>query len=598
MKYENYINLFQYTRLKTRPVKVGIIEFGGNNPIRIQSMTNTNTLNTEETIEQSLKIVKQGGELVRITAQGIREAENLLHIKNGVRKTGFNTPIAADIHFNPKAAFTASSIVEKVRINPGNFVDKRADFTRIEFTDEEYKSEIKKIEDQLVPLLNICKENKTALRIGVNHGSLSDRIMSRFGDTPDGMVESAMEFLRICVKEKFENIVVSLKSSNTRVMVQANRLMVAKMHDENMHFPLHLGVTEAGEGEDGRIKSAVGIGTLLADGIGDTIRVSLTEPPEDEIPVAKKLVAFVNKKADHSMIEEINPIPVDFFSYKHRETIAVGNIGGNKLPVVVGNNDRYGDLKPDYVFSGNTLIQNLQGSESDQKSDQLKFIVTDNSRLDSELIQKFIKEKNLFVILESKNTNAFADHRAAILKLMNAKCTIPIIIKRTYSENNLEDLQLKAASEIGGLFIDGLADGIWIENIGKISNQDIVNTSFGILQASRVRMSKTEYISCPGCGRTLFDLQKTTAEIRKKTSSQKHLKIGIMGCIVNGPGEMADADYGYVGAGPGKITLYKNKEVIKKNIPEEKAVEELIQLIKDCGDWNDFPSSGGHGSVN
>ncbi|OFX86059.1 MAG: 4-hydroxy-3-methylbut-2-en-1-yl diphosphate synthase [Bacteroidetes bacterium GWF2_33_16] len=581
------MNLFQYTRLKTHPVKVGNIIIGGNNPIRIQSMTNTNTLNTQESIEQSLRIVRQGGELVRITAQGIREAENLKNIKTGILDAKINIPLAADIHFNPKAAFIAAEIVEKVRINPGNFVDKRADFTQIEFTDEEYKSELKKIEDQLIPLINICKANKTALRIGVNHGSLSDRIMSHYGDTPDGMVESAMEFLRICVKEKYENIVVSLKSSNTRVMVQANRLMVTRMLDENMHFPLHLGVTEAGEGEDGRIKSAVGIGTLLADGLGDTIRVSLTEPPEDEIPVAKKLVAIINEKTDHQKIEVVNPVSVDFFGYKRRETIAVGNIGGNNLPVVVGNNDKYVDLKPDYIFSGNTIVQNTKSTESEKKSNELKLIVTENSMLDSEMIQKIARETNVLVILESKNNNAFADQRAAIMKLINANCNVPVILKRTFSENNIEDLQLKAASEMGGLFIDGLADGIWLENNGSISNQEIVNTSFGILQASRVRMSKTEYISCPGCGRTLFDLQKTTSEIRKKTSSQKHLKIGIMGCIVNGPGEMADADYGYVGAGPGKITLYKNKDVVKKNIPEEKAVDELIQLIKDCGDWKE-----------
>jgi len=337
MKFENHIHLFKYSRLKTRLVQVGLIQIGENNPICIQSMTSTNTLNTDDTILQSLRIIEQGGELVRITAQGIREAENLENIKKGIRKAGFHTPLAADIHFNPKAAFTAAAIVEKVRINPGNFVDKRADFYQLDFTDEEYQAELKKIEDQLLPLIAICRENKTALRIGVNHGSLSDRIMSRYGDTSNGMVESAMEFLRICVREKFLNIVVSLKSSNTRVMVQANRLMVAKMQIEKMNFPLHLGVTEAGEGEDGRIKSAVGIGTLLADGIGDTIRVSLTEPPENEIPVAKKLVAFVNEKVGHQKIEEINPVPVDFFNYKRRETIAVGSIGGKNLPVVIGN---------------------------------------------------------------------------------------------------------------------------------------------------------------------------------------------------------------------------------------------------------------------
>jgi len=621
MKFENHINLFKYTRLKTRSVKVGNIEIGGESTICIQSMTNTNTMNTPGTILQSLRIIGQGGELVRITAQGIREAENLENIKKGIRDAGFFTPLAADIHFNPKAAFTAAAIVEKVRINPGNFVDKRADFTRLEFTEEEYQAEIKKIEVQLIPLLTICKENKTTLRIGVNHGSLSDRIMSRYGDTPGGMVESAMEFLRISVREKFMNIVVSLKSSNTRVMVQANRLMIARMHDEGMYFPLHLGVTEAGEGEDGRIKSAVGIGTLLADGIGDTIRVSLTEPPENEIPVAKKLASYFTERMNHGLINEIKPVPVQFFEYKKRNTNAVSNIGGSNFPIVISGGTVHGELVPEYSFIAdaqnvdeginyiveakewqnkgfeNTKIFPLFHSVADfrsstKKSTALNFVLTSNSELTEKLIRDIQSEKNLVLVLETHNKNGFADQRAAFFKLMNADCYLPVIIKRNYTENNIEDFQLKAASDMGGLFIDGLGDGIWIENLsadrqdkGAIKNQDIVNTSFGILQASRVRMSKTEYISCPGCGRTLFDLQKATAEIRERTSRLKNLKIGIMGCIVNGPGEMADADYGYVGAGPGKITLYKNREVIKKNIPEENAVEELIQLIKDCGDW-------------
>ena len=616
MKYEKYIHLFQYNRFKTRPVKTGSIEIGGDNPVRIQSMTNTNTLDTDGTVSQSIRIIKEGGELVRITAQGVKEAENLGKIKKGIREAGYNTPIAADIHFNPKAAFTAAKLVEKVRINPGNFVDKRADFTKIDFTDGEYQQEIQKIEEKLIPLLTICKENNTAIRIGVNHGSLSDRIMSRYGDTPLGMVESAMEFLRICVHENFFNIVVSLKSSNARVMVQANRLMLARMVEENMDFPLHLGVTEAGEGEDGRIKSAVGIGTLLADGIGDTIRVSLTETPENEIPVAKKLANYFILREGHKEIKEVTPVAIDFFDYKKCKTTPIGNIGGENAPIVIGAEPESADLIPDYIYLGDEIIAvNLKENQfyiadettwqqqfskntsvfplfssihnfffADSKSDTLNFIRISNSNLIIDDLQK-VKNKNVIFVLETNHKNGFADQRAAFLKLINAGCEIPVIIKRTYTENLPEDLQLKSASDTGGLFLDGMGDGIWIENKGNIAHQIINSTAFGILQASRVRMSKTEYISCPGCGRTLFDLQKTSQEIRKRTSHLKNLKIGIMGCIVNGPGEMADADYGYVGAGPGKITLYKNKEVVKKNIPEENAVEELIQLIKDCGDW-------------
>lgn len=617
MKYENYINLFQYTRLKTRPVQVGNINIGGDNPIRIQSMTNTNTLNTYETIDQSLNIIRAGGELVRITAQGVKEAENLENIKKGIRDAGFEVPLAADIHFNPKAAFTAAHLIEKVRINPGNFVDKRADFTKIEFSDEEYRLEIKKIEDKLIPLIDICKEHKTTLRIGVNHGSLSDRIMSRYGDTPSGMVESAMEFLRICIKKEFFNLVVSLKSSNTRVMVQANRIMLSKMIDEGMNFPLHLGVTEAGEGEDGRIKSAVGIGALLADGIGDTIRVSLTEAPEAEIPVAKKLVNYISEREDHKEIKSVDQIPVDFYEYQKRKTDNVLNLGGDSVPVIISNKENISKLAPEFIYLRDRYIIDSSNKNScfildseawdqqifhddnvfplfkstndlyfaEKQSDKINFLQINCSEISNENLSKLRNQKNLVLILETSNKNGFADQRAAFFKLMNANCHIPVIIKRKYKEDNLEDLQLKSASDIGGLFLDGLGDGVWIENQGNIDEQNIINTSFGILQASRVRVSKTEYISCPGCGRTLYDLQKTTQIIREKTSQLKNLKIGIMGCIVNGPGEMADADYGYVGAGPGKITLYKNKEVVKKNIPEENAVEELIQLIKDCGDW-------------
>jgi (E)-4-hydroxy-3-methylbut-2-enyl-diphosphate synthase len=619
MKYEEYINLFQYTRLKTHSVQIGNIEMGGNNPIRIQSMTSTNTLNTEDTVQQSLRIIKAGGEIVRITAQGIKEAENLVNIKKGIREAGFNTPLAADIHFNPKAAFAAAELIEKVRINPGNFVDKRYGSLHGELSTEEYQKELKKIEDSLIPLIEICKKNKTTLRIGVNHGSLSDRIMSRFGDTPEGMVESAMEFLRICVREEFLNIVISLKSSNTRVMVQSNRLLIARMKNEEMNFPLHLGVTEAGEGEDGRIKSAVGIGALLNDGVGDTIRVSLTEAPEAEIPVAKKLVDYISEKIDHKQIKSTEEIPLNFFEYKKRNTNQIFTIGGESYPIVISNKESKKELIPDFVYLGDKFIIDSSNKNAnfiidaeawdqqifhddnvvplfksindfyfaEKQSEKVNFLQIKCSEISTESLSKLKNQKNLVLILETSNKNGFADQRAAFLRLMNAGCEIPVIIKRKYSENVLEDLQLKSACDLGGLFLDGMGDGIWIENQGNIDEQDIINTSFGILQASRVRTSKTEYISCPGCGRTLFELEKTTKKIREKTSHLKNLKIGIMGCIVNGPGEMADADYGYVGAGPGKITLYKNREVVKKNIPEEKAVEELLQLIKDSGDWTD-----------
>ncbi|MEA2107219.1 MAG: (E)-4-hydroxy-3-methylbut-2-enyl-diphosphate synthase [Bacteroidota bacterium] len=613
-------NLFSFQRRFTKEVTVGNIKIGGNNPVCIQSMTSTNTLKTDETVAQSLRIIRAGGELVRITAQGVREAKNLEFIKNGIRDADFYTPLAADIHFNPKAALTAAKLVEKVRINPGNFVDKRANFSKVDFSETEYKAEIKKIEEKLVPLLEICKQHKTALRIGVNHGSLSDRIMSRYGDTPEGMVESAMEFLRIAVHHDFQNIILSLKSSNIRVMVQANRLMITRMEKENMNFPLHLGVTEAGEGEDGRIKSAVGIGALLADGIGDTIRVSLTEPPEDEIPVAQKLAGYFTEREHYSPIEPVFPVPIDFFDYQKYTTDSVKNIGGNNVPVVIAKDLNKSDLQPDYIYWGDRLAGktlNVKNNYivdesvwmkqefntnhvfplfksinnyfvSDKKSNHLNFIIVKNNELEVEGLQKINYQKNIVLVLTTCNLNGYADQRAAFFKLINAQCKVPVIIRRSYSENNVEDFQLKSASDIGGLFLDGMGDGVWIENKGEILHQDLIHTAFGILQASRVRISKTEYISCPGCGRTLFDLQKTTKVIRERTSHLKNLKIGIMGCIVNGPGEMADADYGYVGAGPGKITLYKNKEIIKKNIPEEKAVDELIQLIKDCGDWVDL----------
>jgi (E)-4-hydroxy-3-methylbut-2-enyl-diphosphate synthase len=614
-KYHFTQNLFSYQRRLTQEVAIGDIKIGGTQPVCIQSMTSTNTLKTDETVAQSLRIIQAGGDLVRITAPGVREAKNLENISKGIRQAGYSTPLAADIHFNPKAAFMAAQLVEKVRINPGNFVDKRARFTKVEFTEEEYQVELKKIEEKLIPLLMLCKEHDTALRIGVNHGSLSDRIMSRWGDTPAGMVESAMEFLRICVRQDFRNIIVSLKSSNTRVMVHANRLMIVQMKKEGMNFPLHLGVTEAGEGEDGRIKSAVGIGTLLGDGIGDTIRVSLTEPPEDEIPVAKKLVRYFSGREDFPPTSSVYPIPVHFYDYQKYTTRQVLNIGGNHPPVVIaGGKTTTNELSPEYIYLKGEKLPDEEGYFivdedlwrkqrfnsrhvfplypslqsyliSETPSEKLNFISITNQQITTNDLQGIQNSQKIVFILITDHLNGFADQRAAILKLINAGCRIPVIIKRSYSEKQLEDLQLKAASDLGGLLLDGMGDGIWIENKGLVAEDELVNTSFGILQAARVRTSKTEYISCPGCGRTLFDLQKTTQVIRARTAHLKNLKIGIMGCIVNGPGEMADADYGYVGAGPGRITLYKNKEVIKKNIPEEQAVDELIRLIKDNGDW-------------
>ena len=506
-------NLFSFKRRLTLEVAVGNIKIGGNNPVCIQSMTSTNTLKTDETIAQSLRIIKAGGEFVRITAQGIREAENLENIKKGIRDAGFSTPLAADIHFNPKAAFTAAKVVEKVRINPGNFVDKRANFTKVDFTDEEYKSGIKKIEHQLVPLLEICKQHQTALRIGVNHGSLSDRMMSRYGDTPEGMVESAMEMLRICVQHDFRNIVISLKSSNTRIMVQANRLMIARMENEGLNFPLHLGVTEAGEGEEGRIKSAVGIGTLLADGIGDTIRVSLTEPPEDEIPVAQKLAGYFTERENHPPVKPVFPIPIDFFDYKKYDTHAVVDIGGNYPTAVISEAESKNDRKPEYIYLGHKLVGKTLNTQqkyiideraweqqefdtshvfplyssvnnyllSEKKSEILNFINVSNKNINPDYLNKISNRKDVVIILVTRHPNGFADQRAAFFKLMNGECRVPVIIKRTYMENMLEDLQLKSASDFGGLYLDGMGDGIWIENKGEIPHQDIINTAFGIL---------------------------------------------------------------------------------------------------------------------
>tara|TARA_B100000683_G_scaffold90430_1_gene89608 strand:+ start:12454 stop:14367 length:1914 start_codon:yes stop_codon:yes gene_type:complete len=633
MKYCN--SLTKYSRFKTREVKVGNLVFGGDNPIHIQSMTTTDTMDTQATVAESIRMIEAGCKLVRITAPSKKEAENLQVIKDQLRTKGYHTPIVADIHYTPNAAEIAARIVEKVRVNPGNYADKKK-FEEIEYTDESYLDELERIREKFTPLVRICKEHGTAMRIGTNHGSLSDRILSRYGDTPKGMVESAMEFLRICRSENFHNIILSMKASNTRVMVQAYRLLVAEMLNVGMDYPLHLGVTEAGEGEDGRIKSAVGIGTLLADGIGDTIRVSLTEAPEFEMPVAQKLLSHFEGVEDHDSIEEIVNNPLHSFDYKKRETNTVLNIGSKNVPIVMadfclkkkitpasffalGYNysvplDKWhiSDMAADYVFVGDNdidfeipgtlgVIYNYKNWKTHKKgypffdvaqymleeegSDKMNMIHVCLSDLSSKFLDKLKEDKTAVLLIDTYNKNGIAEQRKLFVQLLNIGVKTPVVIGRSYGDLSKEQLQLSASADFGALLLDGLGDGIFIaaENCG--SDQMINSLGFGILQASRTRISKTEYISCPSCGRTLFDLQETTAKIRKETDHLKGVKIGIMGCIVNGPGEMADADYGYVGTGKGKITLYKEQTIVKRNIPEDKAVFALINLIKQHGDW-------------
>ena len=635
MKYCN--SLISYSRFKTREVMVGSLGFGGDNPIRVQSMTITDTMDTIATVEESIRMIEAGCELVRITAPSKREAENLQSIKDELRKRGYSTPIVADIHFTPNAAEIAARIVEKVRINPGNYADKKK-FEEIEYTDKTYNDELIRIKKKFTPLVKICKEHGTAMRIGTNHGSLSDRILSRYGDTPKGMVESAMEFLRICREEDYHDILLSMKASNTRVMVQAYRLLVAEMIKEGMNYPLHLGVTEAGEGEDGRIKSAVGIGTLLTDGLGDTIRVSLTEAPEFELPVAKNLLSHFKGIEKHEEIKKITENPLHAFDYQKRNTNQVLNIGSRNVPVVMadfclkekitpaslfalGSNysvplDKWhiSDMAADYVFVGNHdidfevpgtlgIIYNYKKWGKHKKGypflDVKQYLLSDNfseklnvvyvclSDLSNELFTKLKSDTTAVLMIDTYNKNGVAEQRKLFTELMNNNIKTPVIIGRAYGNLSEEQLQLSASADFGALLLDGLGDGIFIaaENCG--SDQSVNSLAFGILQASRTRISKTEYISCPSCGRTLFDLQETTAKIRKVTDHLKGIKIGIMGCIVNGPGEMADADYGYVGTGPGKITLYKEKNIVRKNIDEAEAVDALIDLIKEHGDWVD-----------
>lgn len=641
----SYINNFtQYTRRKTSTVKVGDLLMGSDYPIRIQSMTTTDTMDTEKSVAQIIRMVDAGCELVRLTAPSMKEAENLANIKAALSKKGVFVPLVADIHFTPNAAEIAARIVEKVRVNPGNYVDKKK-FELIEYTDTDYAEELDRIRTKFTPLVNICKEYGTAMRIGTNHGSLSDRIMSRYGDTAHGMVESAMEFLRICEDENFHNIVLSMKSSNPQVMVEAYRLLVKTMNENNMYYPLHLGVTEAGDGDDGRIKSALGIGSLLEDGIGDTIRVSLTEDPEFEVPVAKKLAERYNKRDSHAPVAFAldttkaaaiwNP-----FDYSKRTTQEVSVFGGHNVPRIIADYSQTNNLNPDdlravghiydaaldkwhmtdmgcdYIYRGThttsfmlpngvkgiyaidtwnnltdklnnfpafTLLQYLSSVSASQT---LNFIEVFTHELSDDIIQTLAAKSAITLLLKTSNDHAVADLRNTFIRFKQLGLHHPVVIKRSYSTADEEQFMLFASTDTGSLFTDGFGDGILL-SAPHIAHNRINQIGFGILQAARARITKTEYISCPSCGRTLFDLQETTALIRKHTDHLKGVKIAIMGCIVNGPGEMADADYGYVGSGPGKITLYKGKEVIKKGVNKETAVQELIGIIKDDGCWID-----------
>lgn len=611
------MDYFNYNRRPTVDVHIGNINMGGNYPIVVQTMTNTNTLDTEGSVAQCERIIAAGADLIRLTTQGVREANNLREIHQQLRDKGYATPLSADIHFNPRAAHVAATIAEKVRINPGNFVDKQKTFAAVEYAEETYSEELEKVRSKVIPFLQICKEHGTAVRIGVNHGSLSNRIMTRYGDTPEGMVESCMEYLRIAMDEGFTDIVISMKASNTLLMTKAVRLLVDKMDKENIHFPLHLGVTEAGDGEDGRMKSAVGIGALLSDGLGDTVRVSLSEDPEIEVPVARKIVDYVSKRKGHAPINATIYSDWSPFSTDKRETYAVRNIGGDFVPVVISDRSKIADMSinphfiPDFIYVGDQvpanfpkgmkLIVNFENWEnkinnfplftaeniSDIKNCQatIKFLQLSYPQLTDKVLRTLKTVQKVVIILKTDHVNGVGEQRAFFHKLLNEGCEIPVILQRYYSEDFAEDIQLKSGVDFGTVLLDGFGNGIMISNSGKINIAELDSYAFGILQAARVRTSKTEFISCPSCGRTLFDLKTTVALVKKHFSHLKHLKIGVMGCIVNGPGEMADADYGYVGAEHGKISLYRKKELIEKNIPQEEAVEHLIQLIKDHGDW-------------
>jgi len=591
------INQFNYNHRPSNAIQIGSVLLGGNNPIRVQSMANTDTNDIENSVAQCLRIVEAGGDIVRFTTQGIREAESIGKIHAALREKGCNVPLVADIHFNANAADIAATQVEKVRINPGNYVGSIKIGDTSDYTDEEFETEYQKVRARFIPFLNICKEHNTTIRLGVNHGSLSERMMNRYGDTSRGMVESCMEFLQICREQDFHNVVISMKTSNTVMMVQTVRLLVEEMAKAALSYPLHLGVTEAGDGEDGRIKSAVGIGALLADGIGDTIRVSLSEEPEFEVPVGRLLVSYTLQRAGHEPIVATENMLQNHFEYSRRKTHAVGNIGGENVPVVIAAGNGSFATIPDYTLSGDKI--STTNGETDSvyttetidallhDSAEIKFLKLEYRDLTPKILGVLIENRDIVVLLSTQHLNGVGEMRAFFHALLNAGATAPVILCRNYIENELQFLQIKAAADMGVMFIDGFGDGILLENKGDISIEAINSVAFGILQASRVRVTKTEFISCPSCGRTMFKLQTVVGRIKARTSHLIGLKIGIMGCIVNGPGEMADADYGYVGAGRGKVSLYKKKECLERNIPEDEAVDKLIDLIKLNGDWHE-----------
>ena len=589
------VNPFKYSRRPASEVKVGMVKLGSDYPVRVQSMANTDTNDIENSVAQCIRIVEAGADIVRFTTQGIREAESVKLIHNAIREKGYNTPLVADIHFNANAADVAARNVEKVRINPGNYIGSIKIGDNSDYTDAEFATEYEKIRARFIPFLNICKENNTAIRIGVNHGSLSERMMNRYGDTPRGMVESCMEFLNICREEDFHDVVISMKTSNTVMMVQTVRLLVDEMEKADLHYPLHLGVTEAGDGEDGRIKSAIGIGGLLLDGIGDTIRVSLSEEPEAEIPVARLLVSYIGERAEAAAIQAVESTQYSRYEYIRRTTHAVGNIGGENVPVVFADKDGGFSTIPDYLLVDNHVLSTNGDTYPVFEADYIQTLLSDNSAikflkleyadLTPELIGILNESTDIVVLLTTSHPNGVGEQRAFFHTLLNEGCTVPVVLCRSYAETDLQHLQIKAATDLGVLFIDGFGDGIFLENKGNIGVEAVCSVAFGILQGSRVRITKTEYVSCPSCGRTMFNLQTVIARIKARTSHLKGLKIGIMGCIVNGPGEMADADYGYVGAGRGKVSLYKKKECVERNIPEDDAVDKLIELIKVNGDW-------------
>ncbi|MFD2569310.1 (E)-4-hydroxy-3-methylbut-2-enyl-diphosphate synthase [Spirosoma soli] len=638
-------SLTQYIRRKTVTVNIGDVPMGSDYPIRVQSMTTVDTMDTQGSVEQTIRMIEAGCEYVRITAPSVKEAQNLENIRKELRARGYTTPLVADIHFTPNAAELAARIVEKVRINPGNYADRKR-FEYIDYTDAAYAAELERIRDKFLPLVRICKEYGTAMRIGTNHGSLSDRILSRYGDTPVGMVESALEFLRICEDEHYYNIVLSMKSSNPQVMVQAYRLLVQRLDEGGLKpYPLHLGVTEAGEAEDGRIKSALGIGTLLEDGIGDTVRVSLTEEPEREAPVAQALIdRYTNRAADSQPIPGITTYPINPFQYTRRTTHEVANFGGQNVPRVIADYSqltvldhdilqpighfylpvpdkwRMNDLGADYIYTGSkpaqfmlpnglkevldyaawkTIADQINAfpvltaeeflaahSQSAQLHTRLNFVRLSLPELSDELLNLLRVDKTVVLLVSTTNAHAMPELRRLFVQLMNQTITTPVVVQRSYAEVPQEDEPLYASTDVGGLLIDGLGDGIMLSSSGELGSLKRLNSlAFGILQAARTRITKTEYISCPSCGRTLFDLQETTATIRQRTDHLKGVKIGIMGCIVNGPGEMADADYGYVGIGRDKIALYRGQQVVKKSVPADRAVDELIELIREDNRW-------------